>query len=67
MCFARGVEMFEVVEAAGEWIVRHAGKEVARYEAQAAALQAVAQRMREHGGTDHPVAFAIRFAARDAL
>lgn len=56
--------MYEVVEAAGEWIVRKAGLEVARYDVQAAALQAVAQRMRQESGGDAAVAFAMRFQAR---
>lgn len=57
--------MYEVVEAAGEWIVRQAGEEVARYDAQAEALQAVSERMRQQGGGgDHPVSFAMRFQAR---
>ena len=56
--------MYEVVEAAGEWIVRQAGQEVARYDAQAAALQAVAERMRHEGPRDQPVSFGMRFQTR---
>jgi hypothetical protein len=56
--------MYEVVEAAGEWIVRKAGLEVARYDAQAAALQAVAERMRKESGGDAAAAFAMRFQSR---
>jgi hypothetical protein len=56
--------MYEVVESAGEWIVRHAGREVARFDAQAAALQAVAERMRKESGGDAAVAFAMRFQNR---
>jgi hypothetical protein len=56
--------MYEVVEAAGEWIVRQAGQEVARFDAQAAALQAVAERMRQESGGDAAVAFAMRFQNR---
>lgn len=57
--------MYEVVESAGEWIVRHGGQEVARYEAQTAALQAVAERMRRESGGDAAVAFAMRFQSRN--
>lgn len=53
--------MYEVVETAGEWIVRHGGREVARYEAQANALQAVAERLRQEGGGDRPISFGMRF------
>jgi len=53
--------MYEVVEAAGQWIVRKAGLEVARYDAQAAALRAVAQHLRQESGGDDAVAFAMRF------
>ena len=56
--------MYEVVEAAGEWIVRHAGLEVGRYDAQASALQAVAERLRLEGARDKPVSFAMRFQNR---
>jgi len=56
--------MYEVVEAAGEWIVRQGGQEVARYDAQTAALQAVAERMREEAASDQPVSFAMRFETR---
>jgi len=53
--------MYEVVETAGEWIVRHAGLEVARYDAQASALQAVAERLRQEGARDRPISFGMRF------
>ena len=56
--------MYEVVETAGQWIVRRAGLEVARYDAQAAALRAVAERMRQESGGDAAVAFAMRFQNR---
>jgi hypothetical protein len=56
--------MYEVVEAADEWIVRHAGLEVARYDAQASALQAVAERLRLEDARDRPVSFAMRFQSR---
>jgi len=57
--------MYEVIEAAGEWIVRRAGLELARYDAQAAALRAVAERLRQESGGDAPVSFAMRFQSRD--
>jgi hypothetical protein len=56
--------MYEVVEAAGEWIVRQGGLEVGRYSAQSAALQAVAERMRKEASPDQPVTFSMRFGNR---
>ena len=56
--------MYEVIEAAGEWIVRRRGREVGRFVAQSAALQAVAERMREDAVPDAPVSFAMRFRSR---
>ncbi|CAN7577591.1 hypothetical protein LJR225_004309 [Phenylobacterium sp. LjRoot225] len=56
--------MYEVVEAAGEWIVRQGGLEVARYDAQTAALQAVAERIRSEDARDRTVSFAMRFQSR---
>jgi hypothetical protein len=56
--------MYEVVEGAGEWIVRQAGLEVARYDAQATALRAVAERIRLEGARDRKVSFAMRFQSR---
>lgn len=56
--------MYEVVESAGEWIVRHAGQEVARYDLQSAALQAVAERLRQETAGEAAVAFAMRFQTR---
>jgi hypothetical protein len=38
---------FEIVESAGEWIVRREGEEVARFEGQDQALTHVAGRLRE--------------------
>lgn len=57
-----GLSMYEVVETAGEWIVRHAGLEVARYDAQATALQAVAERLRQEDTRDRPISFSMRFS-----
>jgi hypothetical protein len=56
--------MYEVVESAGEWIVRRGGLELGRYSAQSAALQAVAERMREEAVPDQPVTFSMRFGNR---
>jgi hypothetical protein len=56
--------MYEVVEAAGEWIVRQGGLEVARYDAQATALRAVAERIRLEGVRDRVVSFSMRFQSR---
>jgi hypothetical protein len=56
--------MYEVVEAAGEWIVRQGGLEVARYDAQATALRAVAERIRLAGVRDRVVSFSMRFQSR---
>jgi len=52
------------VEAAGEWIVRRGEMEVARFKVQSAALQAVADRLREECVPDAPVSFSLRFDAR---
>jgi hypothetical protein len=57
--------MFEVVEAAGEWIVRRGGREVARYEAQEVALRAVAEQIKREPPADVPVSFAMRFERRN--
>jgi hypothetical protein len=56
--------MYEVVEAADEWIVRHRGLEVGRFPAQSAALQAVSERMRQETAPTGPVSFAMRFRSR---
>jgi len=56
--------MYEIVEAAGEWIVRRGEMEVARFKVQSAALQAVADRLREECVPDAPVSFSLRFDAR---
>jgi hypothetical protein len=56
--------MYEVVEAAGEWIVRRSGQEIARFEAQSAALKAVAERMRDEAEPDQPATFSMRFGER---
>jgi hypothetical protein len=56
--------MYEVVEAAGEWIVRKAGLEVGRYVAQSEALRAVADKLRSENRGESTVAFAMRFEER---
>jgi hypothetical protein len=56
--------MYEVVEAAGEWIVRRQGAEIARYAAQEAALRAVAEQMRQDRPERGAVSFAMRFQSR---
>jgi hypothetical protein len=56
--------MYEVVEAAGEWIVRCAGREMGRYEAQATALQALADHIRQETPSEGPISFAMRFQSR---
>jgi hypothetical protein len=57
--------MYEVIKAGDDWVVRKAGQEVARYELETAALQAVAERMRRESGGDAAVAFAMRFGNLD--
>ena len=51
---------FEIVEQAGEWIVRQEGAELARFDAQAKALQDVAVRMRDADRTK-PAALVLRY------
>jgi hypothetical protein len=55
--------MFEIVETMDEWIVRQAGDEIARFDTEASAMNAVAERMRERP-SDEPVSFSIRFSGR---
>jgi hypothetical protein len=64
--FGGGLSMYEVVEIADEWVVRRAGLEVARYDAQASALEAVTERLRLEDASDRPVSFAMRFQNRRA-
>lgn len=56
---------YEVVEAAGEWIVRCEEAEVARFEGQAAALQEVARRLRD-SEPQAAAQLALRFQSREA-
>ncbi|RAK58715.1 hypothetical protein DJ021_02310 [Phenylobacterium hankyongense] len=57
---------YEVVESAGEWIVRHRGVEVARFERQGAALEEVARRLRGSPVEDESASLAMRFEPRRA-
>lgn len=55
---------YEVVEVDGEWIVRHSGVEVARFDGQNSALDDVARRLREANQPEALASFSMRFAAR---
>jgi hypothetical protein len=57
---------YEVIEGAGEWIVRRGGVELARYEGQDAALAEVSRRLEEAAGQDDRPSFGLRFQARTA-
>jgi len=54
---------FEVVESAGEWIVRCEGQEVARFAAQEEALNDVAARLRE-ADASQPASLSMRYQRR---
>ncbi len=54
---------FEVVEDSGEWSVRNDGRELARFEDQDAALQDVADRMRD-ADSSVPASISVRYQAR---
>jgi hypothetical protein len=54
---------FEVIEDAGEWVVRRDEVEVARYREQIDALADVAERLRE-SETTGPYSLAMRYQAR---
>ncbi|RAK56667.1 hypothetical protein [Phenylobacterium deserti] len=56
---------YEVIEAGGEWVVRHRGCEVGRFEAQRLALQHISQRLKE-GEPAGVASLALKFAARTA-
>lgn len=56
---------FEVVEMAGEWIVRREGAEVGRFAEQAEALRFVAQTMRGRS-SDGAASLAMHFERRSA-
>jgi hypothetical protein len=54
---------FEVVESAGEWIVRREGQEVARFAAQDEALNDVAARLRD-ADASQPASLSMRYQRR---
>jgi len=56
---------FEVVEDAGEWIVRSEGCELGRFADQEQALHDVAERLRE-ADASAPAALSMRFQSRIA-
>jgi hypothetical protein len=56
---------FEVVEDADGWIVRSEGCELARFRDQDAALQDVADRLRDVG-SGQPASLAVRYRPRTA-
>lgn len=56
---------FEVIESGEEWVVQSEGVELARYAAQAQALQAVAARLREAEPGEAAVSLRMRFQPRD--
>jgi len=53
---------FEVIEGAGEWIVRHDGMELARFDEQPDALADIAERLRraEEGQLSYSLAMRYR-------
>jgi hypothetical protein len=55
---------FEVIEGAGEWIVRRNGVELARFGEQLAALTHVADRLRGAEGHQVSYSLAMRYLAR---
>ena len=54
---------YEVIEDAGEWIVRREGCELARFADQNAALHDVASRMRDADATT-PASLAVRYQSK---
>jgi len=55
---------FEVIEAAGEWVVRRNGVEVARYTDQLEALADIAERLRDADEASGAYSLAMRYQAR---
>ena len=55
---------YEVVENAGEWIVRRQGVELGRFTAQDEALSDVAERLRSAPEPDGSVSLTVRYQAR---
>jgi len=56
---------FEVVESSGEWIVQREGVELARYGEQDAALNDIAERLRDAGADGGSVSLSVRYQSRD--
>jgi hypothetical protein len=55
---------YEVIEASGDWIVRQAGVELARFEQQRFALSDVARRLADADVGEAGASFALRYQAR---
>jgi hypothetical protein len=55
---------FEVIETSGEWVVQSDGVEVARFGDQTAALDHVANRLREAEPGEDAVSLRVRYQAR---
>jgi hypothetical protein len=55
---------YEVIENGGEWIVCSDGVELARFDAQQAALDHVARRLREAEPGEDAVSLRVRYQAR---
>ena len=55
---------FEVIEGAGEWIVRRNGVELARFGEQLAALADIAERLRVAEERQVSYSLAVRYLAR---
>ena len=56
---------YEVVEDAGEWIVRSEGCELARFSDQDTALNHVAERLRD-ADASQPASISVRYQSRTA-
>lgn len=57
---------YEVIEQSGSWIVQQQGVEVARFDQQVLALDEVARRLRESGGSDGSASLSMRYQSRSA-
>ena len=56
---------YEVIESGEEWVVQSEGVELARYAAQAQALEAVAARLRDAKPGEDAVSLKVCFQPRD--
>ncbi|HEV2530566.1 hypothetical protein [Phenylobacterium sp.] len=56
---------YEVIQAAGEWIVQSDGAELARFAEQDQALEHVAARLRDVEPGPDAVSLRVRYEARD--